>query len=802
MDQAEKFYLKSDEPILCLSMYIRYNKWDKAEQLVKKYLQTEYHKQLISQEAENFEKNGRLKEAEKLYLLAEDYDVAITMYMENKQYDNMLRLVGIHRPDYLQDTHLKVANLICAETNANLKQAELHFIEANAWSECFDMYKNHDLWEDALRIAKSHGGREEVNAKAKEIVKDLPPLKQKETLLQMGMIDALIDIEIANNNFDEAKKLAKQHAKYKLPDVHYKYAIVLEDERRYHESELEFIEAGQPMEAIKMYEYIFDFMSALRVARQHSPENILPIFLNQGKYMLEKKDFKKAEFCFVSGKKPDIMAAYYLKEKMIAEGEEFCRKHYPIMLPEFCRTDEVDPDALNGDQLLKMVKNKLQTYDYHGAADLLLRANKSHFSDTDKLSEEWEKAIHIVSEYERNRYSEVLIIVAQKQRDLGLFKKAAEKFKSEGYWEDAVYCYMEVDMFNQCYEIISKLPEGQLKVKLNKLVSEEHKKKRGDIGPEGLELLFHQRQYEKCLEAAMKLSDEMFNKYLFKIVEAYIIDKSYIGAADLLERYETPINKNNLNWYKELSEEILAEENIDELKSLKNMLNCCLKHLVNYQEFANEMKYLARLHKISYYQYLKANMKNNQNFNYSYYHLSIGVLSYGDIIKFDQALYDAGTFARDQGQKGIAFILLDRYLDIYEIINDPQSKLEFKKEFDKTDIPQSDPFIGQQNILSNEEKEKLQTWIVKTSVDKNIDFTFPQKDCAKCKKKIFEYNTSCHHCGYQYDQCIITGYPINTQSDTIKCSNCNKKALKEAWKEWISNKERCPWCDSIQISYK
>ncbi len=136
------------------------------------------------------------------------------------------------------------------------------------------------------------------------------------------------------------------------------------------------------------------------------------------------------------------------------------------------------------------------------------------------------------------------------------------------------------------------------------------------------------------------------------------------------------------------------------------------------------------------------------------------------------------------------------------MIDDPSNKLEPDKEFERTEIPQENPFRSDANILSNDKKEELQTWIVKTSVNKTITIGLPKKDCPKCKKSIYDGNSICPYCYYSYDQCIITGHPINTNSDTISCSNCKKKALREAWKEWISHNEQCPFCKSVQISYK
>ena len=40
--------------------------------------------------------------------------------------------------------------------------------------------------------------------------------------------------------------------KQKLPEIHYKYAMALEDDGKYKEAEKEFIEANKPKEAVLM----------------------------------------------------------------------------------------------------------------------------------------------------------------------------------------------------------------------------------------------------------------------------------------------------------------------------------------------------------------------------------------------------------------------------------------------------------------------------------------------------------------------------------------------------------------------
>lgn len=41
--------------------------------------------------------------------------------------------------------------------------------------------------------------------------------------------------------------------KQKVPDIHYKYAMALEDDGKYGEAESEFIQAGKPKEAVLMW---------------------------------------------------------------------------------------------------------------------------------------------------------------------------------------------------------------------------------------------------------------------------------------------------------------------------------------------------------------------------------------------------------------------------------------------------------------------------------------------------------------------------------------------------------------------
>jgi len=119
------------------------------------------------------------------------------------------------------------------------------------------------MWEEALRVAKANGTQKELGEIAIKVAENMGPEKGTQFLIKNGLIEAAIDFEANQERFDAAFKLAENHAKYKMPEVHLKYALHLEDENRYKEAEEEFIKANKPQEAINMYEHKQDWHSAL-----------------------------------------------------------------------------------------------------------------------------------------------------------------------------------------------------------------------------------------------------------------------------------------------------------------------------------------------------------------------------------------------------------------------------------------------------------------------------------------------------------------------------------------------------------
>ena len=160
-EMAEKFYIKAKCPQAAVDMYTRANKWDKAHKAALMYMSEGAVNTWFVNQAQRLEAEGKLKEAEKLYVMVNEkdgVDLAINMYKKNKHFEQMIRLVGKYKHAYLAETHIFCAQQL--EQESRYKEAEKHYLAAKDWKSAVHMYRRDgvEMWDDALAVAQRHGG--------------------------------------------------------------------------------------------------------------------------------------------------------------------------------------------------------------------------------------------------------------------------------------------------------------------------------------------------------------------------------------------------------------------------------------------------------------------------------------------------------------------------------------------------------------------------------------------------------------------------------------------------------------------
>ena len=139
------------------------------------------------------------------------------------------------------------------ESEGNFKQAENHYIKAKMWQPVVKMYKENDMWEDVLRVAKQHGGMAAYKQWAYNFAMSVGGEAGAKLLVKRGLGELACDYAVEHGDFQQAFIIAEMACKSKIPDIHLNYAMHLEDEGKFDAAEAEFIKAKKPKEAIDMF---------------------------------------------------------------------------------------------------------------------------------------------------------------------------------------------------------------------------------------------------------------------------------------------------------------------------------------------------------------------------------------------------------------------------------------------------------------------------------------------------------------------------------------------------------------------
>jgi len=190
-----------------------------------------------------------------------------------------------------------------------------------------NMYKKNQLWEEALRVVKTHGSNKEVNDFAKNWAESLGKDKGIKFLMKIGLIESAIDYLIDLKDFDEALTLANMNAKHKINDIYYKQAQKYEDEKRFKEAEELYIKSGKPKEAIQMYEFQKEWTNAMKIAKRYDTSALQDIYINQAKWHLDRKELNEAENCFLQSKNYDAAINVYLEKRLFEDALRLAKKY-------------------------------------------------------------------------------------------------------------------------------------------------------------------------------------------------------------------------------------------------------------------------------------------------------------------------------------------------------------------------------------------------------------------------------------------------------------------------------------------
>ncbi|XP_026675781.1 intraflagellar transport protein 172 homolog [Diaphorina citri] len=587
---AEKIYSHCDMHEQIVDMYHQTGQWEKAYAIAEQHLNVGEIKATFIQKCKQLEEENKFKEAERLYLIIGEPDLAISMFKNQRQYENMIKLVRNYHPDLLDTTLLHLAQE--CEESKNYKQAEKYYLDCNEWKLAIKMYRSLNLWEDAYRIALSNGGQEAVEPVVYLWAKSLGGDSAVRLLNRLSLLESCISNACDTYQFDFAFELAKIGMKSKLEEVHYKYALVLEDNGQFNEAETQFIKANKPKEAISMYIHNQDWENAERIANEHDPTSIGDILLNQSKCEFENENFSKFETLLLRAHKVDLIIEKYKMNHMWNDALRVCGEYVPSKLPLLQQEYEKEINTnISKDihSLITQARQWEQNGEFYNAVECYLKIKNVDVNLMVKILNE---VTQLTLKYLNHDQSyKILPSLVPKLMEFKQYDLAVRVYLNIDMVKEAVDIFIYTQNWNKARKLCAELKPEYLSYVENQY--KEWLKKNGDADMlseidinTALDMLMKQGQWNQCLDKAKNINTNLLHKYMALYAMHLIKNKEYAQLTQLFNEYGTPNIPQFYNIYKQTAYCILndSNENVNLIISLRNMLFNVIKNQNNNEE--------------------------------------------------------------------------------------------------------------------------------------------------------------------------------------------------------------------------
>ncbi|KAF4667770.1 hypothetical protein FOZ61_007823, partial [Perkinsus olseni] len=726
--KAERCFLSAGAIQKCVQMYVNAQEHDQASRIAKTHMSQRDRIELYTGMAENLECEGKTAQAEELYIVAAEYDMAIEMYRKMEDYLSMMRLIRKYRPEMLDDTYRTVAEQF--ESKGNFSKAEQYFCEGpgDMWESAVSMYRRRDRWEDAKRVAKARGGKDAfekvVVDHALASCRDL--ISAARMIASSGLVDAAIDHVINLEDYSVAMLIAEEFgAERRIPDIHLKQAMHLEDTGRFAEAEAEFLLAGKPREAIDMYTHQKDWAAALRVAEISGDEDSkIPVLEASARDFVDQGRFGEAEKVLIEAGKPRVIVEVYLANGMHQEAVRVCRTHCPTLLQEVMKysgpTDLVGPSQqppsqatlparASVDDLLRDAKLLEEAGEYSKAIDLYLEASGFDISPDRLENILVDSAVRVATHFLPQRYTEVARRAASTLETLKRYGIAAELYESTDKVRAAVECLMKAEEWDRAIELTrQKLPsmtasvEEQHRGVLVKSGKVDQLAGRGDV-VHALDAYARSGEWTKCLTLAETSAPQHMQHYVLQYVKLLLPEGKFEEACSTLLRYGPYEDPESLDIYRvmvsrllstsppAISEKVYETTLLHSRDLLLKVLGDCGMSIPSPSGIVEAVKDDRK----DLIEYLLATHLLLMGIACRNYGVDEGVICkaavslcrYCNVVPVDRVFYNAGLECKKCGDVSMAFFFLNRYLDLVDAIRDPDNATIDNSDFMETDIP-------------------------------------------------------------------------------------------------------------------
>lgn len=804
LEEAERFYIRADAAMAAVEMYNRAGKWEAAQKVARGYLTDGEVQAFYRQKAREFEAVRKYKEAERAYVQADEVDCAIVMYKKAAMYEPMLRLVGQHRKEELVQAHMLVAQ--ACEGEGNLREAERHYCEAKDWRSAVHMYRTLDKWEDALRVAKVYGGVNASKQVAYAWAITLGGDAAGALLRKLGLAEGAVEYAVESGAFVNAQELARCAGlgQDKIAEVGLKYAMYLEDEGRFAEAEAEFISAGKPKEAIDMYIHNEDWDAASRVAEAHDPAAGAYILLAQAQVLSDGKQYGLAEAAWLRAQRPDAALQMYRGARMWGDALRLAEAYLPARVgeikAEMATAQAAGAKGAGSAAGAQAVIARAQAYergnDWARAIETYMQLGPGDSPDVELLAECWQHAVQLTVHYQRHRLTDVAVAAAGKLAEAGDVAAAAQLYQQINNAKGAAQLYCEAGMFQEARGVAAgnpallKFVEEQYTAHLVHSQAADELAARGNAS-QAIDMYAAQGEWAKVYELAAKQGPDAIGAWAVRHARQKYKQRELGAAAAVLAQRGLTADPQSLELARGIALELLASGYHDRDPQAEQDMRDMLYRLLGVLASGASKQDTDDFAKLYWAAHLTAvaNRSRQAGLHELAAKQLTALLRFAGIVPADKAFLEAGMAWKEAGRLNMAFVMLNRYLDLSDALDEPDSSAAVLEnaDFAATDVPY-DFRLPQRPYADEDKREEARNFVLEVSMDAAVEQQLSTRPCDRCGAPCYEANLSCPSCKHRWEPCCVSGYPvlpaqrIEVQPGTAQQASV---ANREDWNAWV-----------------
>ncbi|CAB4017982.1 intraflagellar transport 172 homolog [Paramuricea clavata] len=437
------------------------------------------------------------------------------------------------------------------------------------------------------------------------------------------------------------------------------------------------------------------------------------------------------------------------------------------------------------------------------AIDMYLKVTPNSSDNTDAMANAWEKAVELAMKFVPSRAEDVTMVACERLAEIKYYSQSAELYLGIEMVKEAIDMFIEGELWTKAKKCAADMApnlEGYVEERYVAFLKQKGKADQlVDVDViAGLDMMIQRGEWAKCIQTAEQQGNEVLSKYVAQYAAHLIKENNTMKALELFLKHGAPPISQNFNIYKRIVYEMVSMDGMsspDSYKLWADMRDVLYEVTEGLNKTKNAgsavLKEFEDMLLVCHYYANRAACLQQDSLDSIAAQISVSLLRHTDIIPCDKGFYEAGMAAKNAGMENMAFVFLNRYLDISEGIEEGSLEYLDNTDFMDTDIPFEVP-VPERQYLAEDKREEVKEWVLAVSMDQKVEQVLPVDERGTYAASLVAPSTNITSL-----PCVITGYPV--LRNKIDFKRPGRAANKDGWNKFVmaTKVSHSPECQDV-----